>query len=337
MKGWPRVSVVVPIWRDEPRLRQCLESLVDQDGIEVICVEDCRLIENAAIIADYAEHRRVRLIRRDQAGGYGQAVDIGMSQAHGIYIVIADPSCWYEPDAFEKMIRVAADTDVDVVMCGFTLHDPSRPEDKRRIPFAEPFYGDLELDMTNGGMRANGISMTVDLMQMPTWPFRVTQFPGLVAHQAAPWAMMCRRDFLIEHNIHMGNILGMAYYDFPFTTSVLCLAKSIVVLKENLAHWDFRQLTDEERPLGVMKSSQRAVTVMYRYKMTQAVGEALAAQIVVKNRAYYERAPECVKEPYGFKLKDLLTWMRCEGIRLDTENPYMSDFDREFVRMLIGT
>ena len=53
----PKLSIVVPVYKVEPYIRQCLDSLVNQTmkNIEIICIDDCSP-DNCGIICDeYAE------------------------------------------------------------------------------------------------------------------------------------------------------------------------------------------------------------------------------------------------------------------------------------------
>lgn len=54
---WPKLSVVVPVYKVEPYLRQCLDSIVNQTlkSIEVICIDDGSPDNCGKICDEYVE------------------------------------------------------------------------------------------------------------------------------------------------------------------------------------------------------------------------------------------------------------------------------------------
>lgn len=332
-KRQPLVSAIVPICRREEHLRECLESLLEQmSGIEILCVEGSGCQENLAVVKSYAGRRQeIRFI-----GGcynYGAAVNAGLKLAKGEYIGVVAPDAWLDERAYSVLTRKAETTNADVVQCCSMIHYRG-DRAWQSGPLAEPFYADIALDSTYA-RTASGRQKNVDLMNAPEGAFRIAEFPDLVAHHAAPWAMLCRRALIAEHGIHMSESPDTAYVDFPFVMEMLCRAERIAVVKSHLAHWSFRPLAEAKDALGVVTSSQYAARVIYHRQLMASVGEALAAHIVVKNRIHYMTTPPTQRDVYDVKLRDLLRWLQCEQVHLDAENPYLGDYDRGFIERFV--
>lgn len=115
------ISVIVPIYNTETYLRQCLDSIVCQTyaNIEIILVDDGSVDGCPEICDAYAEKdKRIRVIHK-QNGGQISARKAGMSVATGEYIAFIDSDDWIDPDAFERVLALADETNSpDVIAYG---------------------------------------------------------------------------------------------------------------------------------------------------------------------------------------------------------------------------
>ena len=117
-----RVSIIVPIYNVERYIEQCAESVLEQSycDIQFIFVDDGSPDAsvdklNALIDNKFAVLReRIEIVRK-QNGGLPQARLTGLQHATGDYVLHVDSDDWIEPDAVEKLVRKAEDTDADVV------------------------------------------------------------------------------------------------------------------------------------------------------------------------------------------------------------------------------
>ncbi len=119
----PRVSVVVPAFNAEVFLEECLDSLAGQTltDIEVICVDDGSTDRTPAIFERYAEaDPRFRIISKPNSG-YGDSLNIGISEARGEWVTILESDDFIEPDAYEVMVAAGEAHGVDLVKADFFL------------------------------------------------------------------------------------------------------------------------------------------------------------------------------------------------------------------------
>lgn len=120
----PMVSVIVPVYRAEKYIRQCVDSLLGQTyrNIEVILVDDGSPDRSGAICDEYAaQDCRVKVIHQLN-GGVSVARQTGMDNATGEYFIHADPDDWVETTMIEELVVKAIEEDADMVICDFYIH-----------------------------------------------------------------------------------------------------------------------------------------------------------------------------------------------------------------------
>lgn len=122
----PKISVIVPIYRVENYLPQCLDSLLHQtfSDFEVLMVNDGSPDGSAGIAAEYAERDpRFRLINKEN-GGVATARNTGLNAARGEYIAFVDGDDSVKPEYLSALYTAAQESAADVVCCNFQLYNP---------------------------------------------------------------------------------------------------------------------------------------------------------------------------------------------------------------------
>ena len=113
----PKVSVIVPVFKVERYLAQCLNSIVNQtlEEIEIIIVDE-GLEDRCREIIDFYEKTDPRVVApHKNNGGYGASCNLGMEMAKGEYIAIVESDDWVESEMYEEMYKYAKALDADVV------------------------------------------------------------------------------------------------------------------------------------------------------------------------------------------------------------------------------
>lgn len=113
----PNVSVIIPIYKVEKLLGECLDSVVAQtlDNIEVICVNDGSPDGSADVAKAYTEkYDFVKLIHKEN-GGLSSARNAGLEAASGRYVYFLDSDDYIEPDTLEVLMKRADEDDLDIV------------------------------------------------------------------------------------------------------------------------------------------------------------------------------------------------------------------------------
>lgn len=128
------VSVIVPIYRVEKYLEQCIQSICDQTyrNLEIILVDDGSDDKCPQICDQYAEvDSRIKVIHKSN-GGIDSARKSGFMVARGKYIGYVDGDDWIEPLMYEKLIEYANLYEADVIESGVV--DFWERKERKRIP-----------------------------------------------------------------------------------------------------------------------------------------------------------------------------------------------------------
>jgi glycosyltransferase involved in cell wall biosynthesis len=114
------ISVIVPIYKVEQWLPQCIDSILAQThkNLEIILVDDGSPDESGKICDDYAKKdSRVRVIHKKN-GGQSTARNAALDVANGEYIGFVDGDDWIEPSMYEVLISHLKEYNAQIVQCG---------------------------------------------------------------------------------------------------------------------------------------------------------------------------------------------------------------------------
>jgi len=126
----PLISIIVPIYKVEPYLRKCVESILAQSytNIEVILVDDGSPDDCPKICDEYrAKDSRVVVIHQDN-GGVSAARNAGLDAAKGEYIGFVDGDDWIEPDMYEVLFHVITASGADIAASYDCIDDYAPPK-----------------------------------------------------------------------------------------------------------------------------------------------------------------------------------------------------------------
>ncbi|MEP2279089.1 glycosyltransferase family 2 protein [Maribacter sp.] len=114
------VSVIVPIYRIEKYLPQCVDSLLNQSFInfELILVDDGSPDNCPKICDDYAsKDSRIKVIHKEN-GGLVSARKEGLKSAQGTYVTFVDGDDWVDKFYLDIMFKLADANKADLVVTG---------------------------------------------------------------------------------------------------------------------------------------------------------------------------------------------------------------------------
>jgi len=119
----PKISVIIPVYKVEPYLNQCVDSVLAQtyENLEVILVDDGSPDNCGAICDEYAKKdRRVKVIHKEN-GGLSSARNAGIDIATGEYLNFIDSDDWVESDMLELLYNNLVKCDADISCCDFYM------------------------------------------------------------------------------------------------------------------------------------------------------------------------------------------------------------------------
>lgn len=109
----PRVSVCIPMYNNSATIARCLQSILDQDGVEFeIVVVDDNSSDDCAAVAATMLRAGDRLIRNDPRLGLNQNHNRCLELARGSYIQFVHGDDWLLPGALRTLVPCFDDPDV---------------------------------------------------------------------------------------------------------------------------------------------------------------------------------------------------------------------------------
>lgn len=191
------VSVIIPVYKTEAFLDECLNSIIGQDypALEIILVDDGSPDSCPEMCDRYAEeYSNIKTIHKSNEGP-GMARNSGLDAASGKYIAFVDSDdCLDGADAIRQMAERAEKTSADIVVGSF-----QRLEGKQRSGVNRPHLHD------------GAYTKTVDF-----------RFKGFFAstHLMNSWSKLYRRSFLTDNDIKFPD------YSFSedFSFNMICCA-----------------------------------------------------------------------------------------------------------------
>ncbi|WP_405916951.1 CDP-glycerol glycerophosphotransferase family protein [Streptomyces sp. NBC_00728] len=212
----PRFSVIVPAYKVQAYLHECLESVLEQSylDLELIAVDDCSPDACGEIIDEFAARDgRVLAVHLPENVGLGRARNAGLERATGDYLIFLDSDDTLTPDALRTIAdRVKETGEPDVLV----------------YDYARTYW--------SGEVVRNQVS--AQLTEEGPAPFRLDERPGLLRLLMVVWNKAYRRDF-VEHE---GLTFPPGYYeDTPWTYPALMSAGTIATLDRVCVHYRQRR------------------------------------------------------------------------------------------------
>lgn len=122
MKYVKLISVIVPIYKVEPYLPSCLDSILSSTyrELEIILIDDGSPDNCPAICDEYAfRDPRIKVIHQDNQG-LVVARNVGLSIATGDYVAFVDSDDVISPIMYEAMVSAMERTGADMAACEYT-------------------------------------------------------------------------------------------------------------------------------------------------------------------------------------------------------------------------
>ncbi len=212
----PKLSLVVPVYKVQAYLAECLDSILGQDhaDFEVIAVDDCSPDGSGKILDDYAERDgRLRVVHLPENVGLGRARNAGLEHARGTYVIFLDSDDTLAEGALAAISdRLDATGDPDILV----------------YDYLRTYW--------NGGTLRN---QRADLLAADGPDvFRLEDRPELLDLLQIVWNRAYRRDFIDR----VGLTFPPGYYeDAPWTFCSMISAERMAVLDRVCVHYRQRR------------------------------------------------------------------------------------------------
>lgn len=212
------VSVIVPVYKVEKFLPQCIDSILEQtlSNIEVILVDDGSPDGCPAICDGYADRYDFVHVIHQENQGLGESRNNGIKVAKGEYLGFVDSDDYIEPNYYEVLYNAAKEKDADIVETETLDFDKNRA-----IPRVLSFESLKDITVT---------PETVESF------FRDYYFASTYKHNA--WDKIYRREFVVNNNIRFGDNKTIYAEDTWFQLQAIFYYPKIVFAKGT--HYRYR-------------------------------------------------------------------------------------------------
>ena len=203
----PKISVIVPVYKAEVFLKDCIDSILSQSfsDFEIILVNDGSPDNSGKICDDYAQKHDCISVIHQENQGQAAARNHAMARAKGDWICFVDSDDLIHPNMLELLDQAVRESGSPISMCGM-LEAVTLPED---------FLKDREVRFQTLSMDEETLASLHD----------ADKYPGWVA-----CAKLIRRDLVEAYPFHEGRV----YEDNEAVCRWICKGGSIAATDEKL-------------------------------------------------------------------------------------------------------
>lgn len=111
------ISVILPVYNVENYLRECLDSLINQDyqNFEVIAVNDGSTDHSLSILKEYESKFSNFILVNQENKGLSEARNAGIPYVTGKYIYFLDSDDFILPNTFSNLCQLAEENNLDLI------------------------------------------------------------------------------------------------------------------------------------------------------------------------------------------------------------------------------
>lgn len=125
------LSVIVPVYKVEPYLHRCVDSIRNQTykNLQIILVDDGSPDNCGKICDEYAELDARIIVVHQKNRGLSGARNTGLRYAKGEYVAFVDSDDWIGSDMYRTLVGVMEAYNLDMARCG--IIETNREGEKR--------------------------------------------------------------------------------------------------------------------------------------------------------------------------------------------------------------
>ena len=213
----PLISIIVPVYKVEPYLDQCVASLVNQTyrNLEILLVDDGSPDGCPALCDAWAgKDDRIAVIHKKN-GGLSEARNFGIDRAAGAYLSFVDGDDYVADTYVETLYRTLVAQEAEVSACNF-----------RRVDEA----GNWLPEGLSSKLRS-GVCTGRDMLN------RYFAFRGTAPTLVAAWGKLFKRELFRQLRFPVGRLFEDEYVYFPLYSQV----GKVAFTDETLYHYVQRQ------------------------------------------------------------------------------------------------
>lgn len=249
------VSVIVPAYNAEDYLEECIDSILQQNGVEleIVAVDDGSTDRTGAILDAYAEQYDNITVVHQENGGISSARNTGLRHVTGKYLCYLDSDDYYATGALAQAFQMCEKQNADVL---FMTYDNFYDDE-----LAEADYPvkDIKKEIRQGDYPENPVTG----LELLSCFKKNKEYSVMICMQ------MVRRDLLEQNGIHFEE--GIIFEDAPYTFDVILHAKRALAWNKALFHYRIRNNSLCHRPADAQRCQGAFKGLLYMMEYLQEV------------------------------------------------------------------
>ena len=241
-----KISVVVPVYNEENRINDMMESLIGQSifkDLEILLIDDGSSDNSLTIMEEYSENYDNVFSYHKENEGLTFTRNYGIDLANGEYIAFLDADDYIPEHAYENLYVLAAKYDHDIVSGHF-------------------------LRFKDDNVWREFISRTISKRITQTIESTTLEQCKILTWDSVVWNKLYKTSFLKEKSIKFP-YERITYEDNIFSIEAYILAKSVGFLNEDVYYW-----RENERNTS-LSTINDVVTFTDRIKIMNMVNECM--------------------------------------------------------------
>ena len=235
-----KVSVIVPVYNGEKSVKQCSDSILNQDypDLELILVDDGSRDRSWEIIQAIASSdSRVKAVHKEN-GGVSSARNRALAEASGTYVQFADVDDWLPMDSTKLLVR-----DMEAKAAELAVGD---------------FYR-----VVDGNVSEKGSIQTGGTLSLQQYANEMMLAPADL-YYGVLWNKLYRRDIIERFGICMDENISYSE-DMIFNLEYLLHVNTIAILKAPVYYYQYTKgsLVDQSLNLSSTIRMKRSVIGYY--------------------------------------------------------------------------
>lgn len=249
----PLISVIIPIYKVEKYLDQCIQSVLEQTykNIEIVLVDDGSPDDCGRICDDYQKLDARVVVIHKQNEGVSAARNDGVKRARGQYIAFVDPDDYVFETYIEYLWGLLKKYDADISVGGRIQVDENENEIKIKI-LRQP---DKEIVLKHA-----------DAVEAMCYG-KILSF--------SPCCKLYKRELVEKHPFPVGRV----YEDLAVLYKIADDASNVVIGTQNIYYYRQRQgsirhtKVSEQELYGITAAKELMAYINLKYPALQQAGE----------------------------------------------------------------
>ena len=220
-----KISVIIPVYNCKMYLRQCIESVINQDekNIEIILVDDGSTDGSSSICEEYAKKdKRITFVHKKNEG-VSVARNVGLKNAKGKYIAFVDADDYINPKTYSKAFEHMEKNNLDLLIWNYSF-------DKNGVLSINEDFANTGIVEDESGIK--NLTATLLCPIMCDLPTKNNKIIGM----GFPWNKLFKLDIIKKNNLKFTENIIM-HEDVLFVYEYMKFVSRLELLNDSMYYY----------------------------------------------------------------------------------------------------